>query len=288
MYFEDINFLNFPAIRFKRSSMKNLDDFCDAVYKKFKTDEEEGEKWKDECYDALVKDDKDRIKELEKKGQITFVGDAIDILLDKFSMETPISDEEFEGYKETILKCKAIKDLEYKKNPIQIVFKTTIGDFKASKLTDIFSKFKLIPGIETRERHGCCHSASIDVSTTVSNKNKVATGYYYTFGEGAKYLHSWVEVKLGNVPFVIDTTRNLLMPKKGYYFVRNIEGPVYKISSGTLKREKHIRDCLLEENEWLNKLYLSNRHQAKQVYKLIMKQKSEKSDFQDAKEKEEC
>ena len=40
MFFEDINFLNFPAVRFKRSSMKNLESFYSIIYKKFKTEEE--------------------------------------------------------------------------------------------------------------------------------------------------------------------------------------------------------------------------------------------------------
>lgn len=202
-------------------------------------------------------------------GKIYFIGDVIDILLDKFTLKEGLTDEEFEEYRRMLLKSKQIIDVEYRKNPLQIVFKTIVGEFKASKLSDIFPIFKKIPVIETRERHGCCHTDAIAVSTAIDDKNKVATGYYCTFGEGAKYLHSWVEIKLDSRIFVIDTTRNLLMPKKGYYFVRNIDGPVYKISSETLKKEEDIRDFLCEENEWLNKLYLSNRHQAKKVYKII-------------------
>lgn len=274
MYFEDINFLNFPAIRFKRSSMKNLDAFYDVIYQKFKIEEDEGIKWKEECYQALIDNDEARVKELEKKGKITFVGEVVDILLDKLTLSEGLTDEQFEEYRQTILKSRQIEEVSLNKNPHQVVFKTSIGEFKASKLTDIFPVFKEFPNIETRDRHGNCHTAAVLVSTAITDKNHVATGYCYSFGEGAKYLHSWVELDIDGKTFVIDTTRNLLMPKKAYYFVRNIEGPVYKISSETLKSESEIRDCLCEENVWLNKLYLSNRHQAKRVYRTI-KQKQE-------------
>lgn len=277
MFFENINFLNYPAIRFKRTSMQNLETFYEVVYHKFKIEEDEGEKWKDDCYDALIAGDDKRLEELKKeRGRVIFIDEVIDILIDNFTKEGGLSEEEKQSYRETILKSKYIKDIEYKENPAQIVFHTKIGTFKASKLSDVFPIFKKFPGIETDERHHTCHSSSIDVSTTISDKNKVATGYIYTFGEGCKYLHSWIELKIGTRMFVIDTTRNLLMPRKGYYYIRNITGPVYKISSETLEKEEYIRDKLGESNEWLNKLYLSNRHQAKVVYRMILDEEERK------------
>lgn len=277
MFFENVNFLNYPVIRFKKSSMKNLQTFYETIYQKFKTDEDEGEKWKDKCYEALIDGDDKKLEELKKeRGRVLFVDEVIDILIDNFTKEGGISEEEKQSHRETILKSKYIKDIEYKENPAQIVFHTKIGTFKASKLSDVFPIFKKFPGIETDERHGTCHSSAIDVSTTISDKNKVATGYFYTFGEGCKYLHSWIELKIGTRMFVIDTTRNLLMPRKGYYYIRNITGPVYKISSKTLKKEEYIRDKLCGANEWLNKLYLSNRHQAKAVYKMIIDEEERK------------
>ncbi len=109
MYFGDVNFLNFPAIRFKRSSMKNLDVFYNVIYQKFKTEEDEGEKWKDECYQALIDNDEERIRELEKKGKITFIGDVIDILLDRFTLSEGLNDEQLEEYRQTILKSRQIE-----------------------------------------------------------------------------------------------------------------------------------------------------------------------------------
>lgn len=277
MFFEDLNFLNFPAIRFKRPNPENLESFYADIFKKFGTDEDAGQEWEQKAYDALIKDDKEEIKRLEKEGgRIIFTDEVIDILIDKYMLDGGISDEEAESHKQTILKGGYIKDIEFKHNPEQIVFKSKIGTFRASKFSDIFPIFKKIPEFGTTDRHSKCHSASIELSTIISNKNRVATGYAYTFGEGSKFLHSWVEVKLDGRMFVIDTTRNLLIPRKFYYYIRNIRGPVYKISSETLIKDETMRDELNAENEWLNKLYLSNRHQAIQVYKLIVAERDRK------------
>ncbi len=281
MYFEDLNFLNLPAVRFKKPNAKNLDSFYADIFKKFSIDEDNGIKWKDEAYEALIKDDKEAIARLEREGgKIIFVDDAIDVLIDNYMLEGGLSEEAANSHKSTILKGGYIKDIEFKHSPEQIVFTTKFGTFKASKLSEVFPVFKQFPGIETRDRHSKCHAASIDVSSVLMDKHKVATGYVYMFGEGAKYLHTWIEVKFDGRDFVIDTTRNLFTPKKFYYYIRNIEGPVYKISPKTIEKEGHILEYLTHHNDWLSKLYLSNRHQALQVYK-ILKAEEEREKMKD-------
>lgn len=281
MYFEDLNFLNLPAVRFKRPNANNLESFFADIFKKFSTEQDAGEKWKDDAFKALIEDDKEKIAKLEKEGgKIIFTDEVIDILIDKYMLEGGISEDEAEFHKGNILKGGYIQDIEFKHNPEQIVFKTKFGTFKASKLSDVFPIFKQIPQLQTTERHGKCHMASIDLLRSIENKNKVATGFMYTFGEGCKYLHSWIEFKLDGRDFVIDATRNLLMPKKFYYYIRNIKGPVYKISSETIIKEEQIFDYLISHNEWLSKLYLSNRHQALQVYK-ILKAEEEREKMKD-------
>ena len=277
MYF---NFLNFPVIRFTRPTAETLDSFYALIYKKFKTDEDTGNDWKEQCMDALEANDAAKIKELEKQGgKIIFIDDIIDILIDNYTRND--SNLDFEYFKNLVLKNpKYIKDIEFKDNPKQIVFTSTEGVFRASKLSDIFPVFKDFPNIENADRHGKCHQDSMVVSEALQDDNKVATGYIYTFGEGEKALHSWVEVTIDGKPFVVDTTRNLLMPRKFYYMIRNINGPVYKISKRTLEREKQIFDFLHMENEWLIKLYLSNRHQALQLYK-VLQQTKEQEKMQD-------
>lgn len=269
------NFINYPAVRFKKASIQNLETFHDVIYAKFKLEEDRGDEWQEKCMDALMADDNDALHKLEKeKGKVIFFDDLIDILIDNYTLDESTLD--FEHYREMILRSKYIVDIEFKDNPKQIVFQTKIGTFKVSKLSDVFPIFRKYSDIVTRERHSRCHNDSIAVSKFIEDDNKVATGYNYTFGEGRKFLHSWVEVQIDGRPFVIDTTRNLLMPRKGFYYIRNINGPVYKISKRTLEREECIYNKLYNDDEWFIKLYLSNRHQAKQVYKHMVKAEENK------------
>lgn len=280
MYIYDANFLNLPVIRFKKPKIETLGIFYEQVEKQFKIEEEVGEKWKDDCFDALIAGDDDKLLRLQReRGKIAFTDDLIDILIDNFTRVD--SDLDVEYYRELILRNKKyVKDLEIKQNPKQLVFKTHIGEFKATKLSEAFPLFQTFPNIENSERHSRCHQDSIEVAVNIEDDCKVASGYCFTFGEGDKFLHSWVEVKLDGRDFVVDTTRNLLMPKKGYYCIRNVSGPVYKITKETLKKEEHIYRFLHSENEWLIKLYLANRKQALQLYH-ILQEKEEQKKLQD-------
>lgn len=276
MIFEDLNFLNKPAIRFKRPKAETLDAFYADIYKKFKEDEDAGEIWKNEVFDALINKDRDKFNQLVKEGgKVIYYDEVIDILIDKYTLAGGITEEEQENYKRVILEGEFVKDIEFKHNPEQIIFTTESGKYKVSKLSDIFKPFKKYRDIENENRHGLCHSQAVGISISLRDKNKIATGYIYTFGEGFKVLHSWIEIKIDGQDYVIDVSRNMIAPKKFYYLIRNIEGSVYKISSETMKKEKEIFDYLKKENVWLSKIYLSNRRQALQVYKILKDKEKE-------------
>ena len=269
-----VNFINYPAVRFKKSSMASLSSICGAVYDKFKVQEDIGEKWKDSCMQALEENNDEEFKRLQKEGgKILVTDDMIDILIDHFTFAEP-NKETIEDFREMILKHAGyVKDIIVDYDAGCITFITKAGKFKAYKLTHVFEDMKLFPDIETDKRHKRCHVDSVELSKGLQDRTRVATGYVYTFGEGDKFLHSWVELYLKGKPFVVDTTRNLLMERRGYYYIRNIKGPVYKISDKTIEREEHIFISLQKKYPWLIKLYLSNRHQAKIVYDMIEKQK---------------
>ncbi len=269
-----INFINYPSVRFKKASMVELSKVCSAAYDVFKVQEDIGEKWKDDCMQALEDNNDEEFKRLQKQGgKILVTDDMIDILIDNFTLAEP-DRKIVEDFKEMVLKhAKYIKDIIIDYDAGSITFKTSAGTFKAHTLTKAFPELKTFPNIETRDRHQRCHIDSVMFSKGVKDKTRVATGYYYTFGEGFKVLHSWVELYIGMKPFVIDTTRNLLMDRRGYYYIRNIRGPVYKISDKTLTKEEHIFTTLQKKYPWLIKLYLSNRHQAKIVYDMIENEK---------------
>ena len=269
-----INFLNYPAVRFKRASMKTISTICDAAYDKFKVQEDIGGEWKDACMQAIEENNNEEFVRLQKQGgRILITDDMMDILLDHFTFAEP-DREVVEDFRNMILKHAGyIKDIVVDYDAGCVTIKTKTGTFKAYKLTQVFEDMKLFPDIETEQRHQRCHIDSVELAKGLKDKTRVATGYAYTFGKGDKFLHSWVEIYLQNKPFVIDTTRNLLMERKGYYYIRNIRGPVYKISNTTITKEEHIFWELQKKYPWLIKLYLANRHQALQVYKMIEEEK---------------
>ena len=269
-----LNFVNHPIIRFRKASMQTISGLKEAVYDKFKIQEDIGSQWKDDCFDALQKDDKEKLAMLEKeRGKVILVDDMIDCLIDNFTMANP-NQESIDFFMDLITRNKKyIQGIEVRDNPKQLIFKTKIGDIKATKLSDAYPHFKTFPNIEDTGRHGKCHPNSIIASVNLQQPNKIATAYVYTFGEGFKWLHSWIETDLDGKPVVIDVTRNLIMPRKGYYYFHNITGPIYKISSKTLQKEEYIYKTIHAEYDWFIKLYLTNRHQAMQLYRMIQEEK---------------
>ena len=267
----DSNFLNRPAIRFKKPKNETLEEFRAKIYKIFITDENSGQKWKDDCYDALASGNKDEIERLKKEGgNFDIICDSIDILIDNFTRDDNNTDFSFEFYKNMILKDKFFKNIEFKTKPFkQIVFDTQKGVFKVTQLSNLFAVFKeRFPQIESKLRHRNCHSDSICAALMLEDKCKVATAYNYTFGEGQKFLHTWVEAGIGkqNTKYCIDLTRNILVKKEFYYMIRNIKGPVYKISNQTLAKEVDVYCKLHSVDPWLLKVYLTNRPVAKRIY----------------------
>lgn len=268
------NFLNYPAIRFKKPTAKTLGEFYDKIYDRFYTQEQYGMIMKDDYNRALSVGDAETMQAIEKcGGEVYYIDDIIDLLIDKFTL-SQCNVEKLEYYRALILKyAKYIKDIQIDYEKGVIKFKTVKGNFTALKLTSAYPEMKMFDILETEKRYSRCHTDSVDLSVLLKNRNKVATGYVSTFSEFSRFLHSWVELNIDGKPCVIDTTRNLLMDRKGYYFIRNITGPVYKISDKIIEKEKSIYDSLSNSNGWLFKLYLSNRPQALQVYKILQQEK---------------
>ena len=277
MFIADLNFFNFPTIKFKRPTEETLESFYEKLYEVFRLREMAGEDLKINLLQAIKKDEAELIKSAKKEvGKVYLYNEMIDALIDRFTLAESIDEEEFTRFKQMILEGGFIQDIELLRDSSQLLFKSNIGEFKASKLTDIFTCFKNpLVDFESDERHGRCHWLSIDFSKVIENENKVATGYVCTFAKKCKYLHSWIEVDIDSKPFVIDLTRNLLIPKKAYYYIMNISFPVYKISRETLIKDESIIESLTKENRWLSKLYLTNRHQAYQVYDILQSKKME-------------
>ncbi len=263
----NIEFVNFPTVRFKRPTEKTLSDFYELIYSRFHDYEQETQKWQNACYEVLM--DHEELKKLEAQGgRVTLLFDFINIMIDSYTRTDATADIHF--YRELLLRNEYFKDVVFEENPRRIVIKTKDKDYKIGMLTEMCPYFKRFPNIETSKRHGGCHAGSMAVARRSEDKCKVATGYVSSFGEGAKFLHSWVEIDDGGDDLlIIDVTKNAIMRKKTYYLFYNISGAVHKISSETIKADVDMIDALETANPYLIKLYLSNRSRAKQVYKII-------------------
>lgn len=279
------NFLNHPAVRFKKASMKNIEAFYDALNTKFYLEEEKGLAWIDECIDAHEKSDDKKLKQLTSKGRFLTPGKfVIKTMIHNFTLDNGMSHDFFEELKAAVLNDNPnMTDIVIQENPtLALIFKFGEKEVKFFKLSDAFEWFKTFPDIENHNRGGRCHDSAVMVSTALDDKNYVATGYVHSFGRGHKYLHSWVELEYNGKQCVIDTTLNLFTRKSYYYDLMDVKGVVYKIPSKTIKNEIEIIRELTHENQWLSKLYLSNRHQALAFYK-ILKEKEKENNSQNAK-----
>ena len=288
----NIQFINFPAIRFKRPTAETLDEFLRVLVDKFDKQEELGEKWRSACWNAFLNGNGDEIKRLQAEHGAFYASDRLlNFLIDEFTLkDSNITPEIMEDIARDIVKySKFYKNISIDFERGQIIIKTTSGKFRANKLTKVFPKFlEKTDYLETPQRHQNCHIDSISLLKTLEDKCVLATGYVTDSGKFAKYLHSWIEVDLKGETFVIDTTRNLLMRRRGYYMINNIDGMVHKISKETFVKDEPKISILTGYNDWLSKLYLANRKQALQVCEILEeleeKRKNEDPSYKEAKE----
>ena len=67
--------------------------------------------------------------------------------------------------------------------------------------------------MESKRRYGQCHSKSIELATA-QPEAYILTGYVKSVD--GKFLHSIVEIEKKNRKYVIDYTKNIIMPKEQY------------------------------------------------------------------------
>lgn len=74
--------------------------------------------------------------------------------------------------------------------------------------------------LESEKRYGQCHSKAIDLSLSLPEAY-IVTGYIKRFD--GKYLHSIVEIEKTKGTYIIDYTKNIIMPKEQYLRLTNFE-----------------------------------------------------------------
>ena len=122
----------------------------------------------------------------------------------------------------------------------EIKITTNTGIIKVRTLTDVFPSLQEDPYIQTYERLGRCHEASLAISEGLGDiQNYIVTGYVFALSDKSKYVHSWIELVVNGEEVVIDYTLNAIMNKEGYYKIRHVKD-ISKISSCDVKNDKAI------------------------------------------------
>lgn len=89
------------------------------------------------------------------------------------------------------------------------------------KLSDNIDNKKIKKELESDKRYRHCHSKSLDLSLVLPEAY-ILTGYE-KWSDGRKYLHSIVEIEKEKGKYIIDYTKNIIMPKEQYVKLMSFE-----------------------------------------------------------------
>lgn len=88
------------------------------------------------------------------------------------------------------------------------------------KLSNKIDNEKIKKELESDKRYGQCHSKSLELSLEMPEAY-IVTGYVKRFD--GKYLHSIVETEKKKGTYIIDYTKNIIMPKEQYIKLTGFE-----------------------------------------------------------------
>lgn len=268
-------FINYPAVRFKKSELNK-----ENIYKYFMTDEDDYFDWYDSVLQAIIKNE-DTYDLVESRNiNLYFDSHILNDWISKFTY----ADCDLEKVKNILSSLvkdhpEEFKSLEIDKN--KIILETSFTRIFAAKLSSCFPILKeLLPNMDTKKRRGECHNYVCDIAKYIEIPfpAKVASGYIKPFSSADKCLHTWIEIKDKGKEYVLDASKNLMMNKKGYYFINNISSPVYKIPPKTVGKEE---DLIIDMERYaigLSKLYFANRHQALAFYRQLKAEERRKQE----------
>lgn len=131
-----------------------------------------------------------------------------------------------------------------------------------------------LPDIDKPSRGGKCHPygvlATIFYSKTDDFDTYFVTGRIYQLSPEAKYLHSWVEVLFNGEVYVIDPTRNAVMPRDAFYKINHVDETVRLHSSEVVKDYRIIRK-LTDYDNYAVKVYYENPERGRKLYNMLVR-----------------
>ena len=130
-----------------------------------------------------------------------------------------------------------------------------------------------LPNIELPTRGGRSHPYGV-VTTMFYGKYAdietcLVTGRIYQLSPSAKYLHSWVEIAFDGRVYVIDPTRNSVMPKEAFYHINHV-GEIVKLHSSIVKKDYKMIRSLTDYDNYAVKVYYENPERGRALYKKLV------------------
>ena len=104
-------------------------------------------------------------------------------------------------------------NIKYNKETKQYEYKIKEKIYTFNELSDITDIEKFKKELKTDKRHHKCHTRTLELSFGVPESN-IVTGYEVI--ADIKALHSILEYKVKNKLYIIDYTKNIIMPKEQY------------------------------------------------------------------------
>ena len=116
----------------------------------------------------------------------------------------------------------------------EAILETSVGQtIKVMRLSEFRPSIKeIIPNIEKKSREGDCFYSSYTIAENLITDCNIVTGFIYGMTSKSEYLHSWIETIIDNEEVVMDATLNIVMNKKGYYFLMHAN-PITIINNKT-------------------------------------------------------
>ena len=104
-------------------------------------------------------------------------------------------------------------NIKYNKETKQYEYEIKGKIYTFNELSDITDIEKFKKELKTDKRHHKCHTRTLELSFGVPESN-IVTGYEVI--ADIKALHSILEYKVKNKLYIIDYTKNIIMPKEQY------------------------------------------------------------------------
>ena len=112
--------------------------------------------------------------------------------------------------------------ITYNKETGQYEYKDELDGeiYTFNKLSNLLDEQEMKDELESNRRYKKCHEKSMELMLTLP-ESFILTGYVKR--EYGKFLHSVVEIEKQEEPYIIDYTKNLVMPKEQYFKLTNFE-----------------------------------------------------------------